>query len=324
MQYIKPVIIFIIFIGLLIIQGKLQIYDNNKTNEYYNIVIQKYLLNKDNVGSVNKPILWVYLQNNTAILPEVNSRFWINFGSRSSSNLNQPYQQLTIQTIIDKCGNDFNVCLIDNSSFKYLIPNWNINLDKIALPIKNHIELMALTRLLNAYGGIIIPSSFICFKSLINIYNMAVKTGKLIVGDFQNLTCNEELKNDVIASPLLMASIPNNINIRNFNNYLSKLNSNDLTLEQDFLGKINLWLKNNDTISICGKMIGTLKSNGSLIRVEELVGSTYFEVAECAYGLYIPWDQLINRVSIGWFVRLSPEQVLQSNTMIGKYLLANH
>ena len=324
MQFTKVIIIFIVFIGLSTLYKRLKLDSDTKTNGYYHSMIEKYLLNKDNLGSANKPILWVYLQNNTPILPEVNSRFWINFGSRLTSNFNQPYQKLTIQSIIDKCGKDFNVCLIDNSAFKYLLPNWNVNLDKVALPIRNHLQLIALTALLNAYGGIVVPSSFICFKSLKDIYNKALESDKLIVGQFQNLTCNEKLNRDVIASPLLMASTPNNSTIQNFNNYLSELNSKDLTNEQDFLGKVNLWLETNNTISICGRTIGTLKKDGSLIHVQELVGSTHFELADFAYGLYIPWDQLINRVSLGWFVRLSPEQVLRSNTMIAKYLLACH
>lgn len=324
MQFTKLIIIFIVFMGLSTLYKRLKLDSDTKTNSYYHNMIEKYLLNKDNLGSANKPILWIYLQNNTPVLPEVNSRFWINFGSRLTSNFNQPYQKLTIQSIINKCSDDFNVCLIDNSAFKHLLPNWNINLNKIALPIKHHVQLIALTALLNAYGGLVVPSSFICFKSLKEIYNKAVESKKLVIGQFQNLTCNEKLNRDVIASPLLMASIPNNIVVQSFNNYLSELNSRDLTIEQDFLGKVNLWLETNNTISVCGKTIGTLKSDGTLVHLEELLGSTHFELECNTFGLYIPWDQLINRVKFGWFVRLSPEQVLKSNTMIGKYILANH
>lgn len=324
MQFTKLIIIFIVFMGLSTLYKRLKLDSDAKTNGYYHNMIEKYLLNKDNLGSANKPILWIYLQNNTPVLPEVNSRFWINFGSRLTSNFNQPYQKLTIQSIINKCSDDFNVCLIDNSAFKHLLPNWNINLNKIALPIKHHVQLIALTAILNAYGGLVVPSSFICFKSLKEIYNKAVESEKLVIGQFQNLTCNEKLNRDVIASPLLMASTPNNIVVQSFNNYLSELNSRDLTIEQDFLGKVNLWLETNNTISVCGKTIGTLKSDGTLVHLEELLGSTHFELECNTFGLYIPWDQLINRVKFGWFVRLSPEQVLKSNTMIGKYILANH
>ena len=27
------------------------------------------------------------------------------------------------------CGNSFNICLIDDNSFKNILPDWNINLD---------------------------------------------------------------------------------------------------------------------------------------------------------------------------------------------------
>jgi hypothetical protein len=116
--------------------------------------------------------------------------------------------------------------------------------------------------------------------------------------------------------------------MQSFNNYLSILNTNNFTAEQDFLGSVNVWLENeiqkNNIISISGCDIGTQKSDLSLIYPEELVGSTYIDIADTAYGLYIPWDQLINRTALQWFVRLSPAQVLTSNTMIGKCILAHH
>ena len=323
MQFAKLIIIFIIFIGLSTLYKRLKLDENTKTNGYYHSMIEKYLLNKDSLGSAKKPILWVYLQSNTPVIPEVNSRFWENFGSRTSSNFNQPYQQLTIQSIINKCSRDFNVCLIDNSAFNVLLPNWNIDLNKVALPIKNHLQLIALTALLNAYGGMIVPSSFICFKSLKDLYELAYTSDKLLVGQIENRTCNEKLQNNVVASPIFMACKPNNLTIQNLNNYLTVLNSKDLTLEQDFLGKVNLWLQQNDVIMISGISLGIQKIDSSLVSVEELIGSTYIELDPNAYGLYVPWDKLLNRVNLQWFARLSPEQVLKSDTIIGKHILIN-
>lgn len=328
MQIAKYIIIFILFIGISSIYKRLKIDEDTRTNGYYHSMIEKYLLNKDNLGSAHKPILWVYLQNDNIITPEVNSRFWINFGSRTSTNFNQPYQKLTIQSIINKCGNDFNVCLIDNSAFNVLLPDWKINLNKISQPIKSHIQLIAITALLNAYGGMFIPSSFVCFKSLKNIYDAAVKSNKITVGQLQNRTCNENLPDIVAGYPIFMASPPGNHIMQSFNNYLSILNSSDFTQTQDFLGDINVWLENeiekSNIISIDGCDIGTQRPDSSLIYPEELLGSTYIELAKTAYGLYIPWDQLLNRTALQWFVRLSPEEVLDSNTMIGKCILAYH
>lgn len=325
MQIRKLIIIFILFIGVSFIYKRLKLDETTRTNAYYHNMIEKFLLNKDNLGSANKPILWVYLQNDTPITPSVNSRFWLNFGSRTTNNLNQPYQKLTIQSIINKCSDDFNVCLIDNSAFNVLLPNWNLDLNKMAQPIKSHVQLLAITSLLNVYGGMFIPSSFICFKSLRNIYDIATYTGKITCGKLQNNICNEKIENDTISYPIFMACKANNPIMKLFNEYLLELNSNDFTAEQDFLGKVNIWLEENskDIIPIGGLELGIQKEDLSLIYPEELVTSTHIQLSEKAYGLYIPWDKLINRTALQWFVRLSPEQVLKSDTVIGKYILTN-
>lgn len=327
MQLAKIIIIFIVFIGLSFIYKKIKMNEDTRTNGYYYTMIEKYLLNKDNLGGTIKPILWVYLQNNTAIIPEVNSRFWLNFGSRSTTNFNQPYQKLTIQSIINKCSDDFNICLIDDSAFNILIPNWNINLKKTALPLKSYIQTIALTSLLNAYGGLLIPSSFICFKSLKGVYEEILKDDKILVAEFKNRVCNEKLTSNVIPYPILMGCKPNSRVMQNYNNYLSVLASTDFTAEQDFLGKSNLWLEEqiqlNQVKCLSGISIGTQKKNGDTISTDELVGSPYVDICENALGLYIPWDELINRIKLQWFVRLSPEQVLKSDTFIGKKLLVN-
>jgi hypothetical protein len=39
------------------------------------------------------------------------------------------------------------------------------------------------------------------------------------------------------------------------------------------------------------------------------------------YGILIPSNELLSRLQYGWFVRSSPRQVLESDTIIGNYLL---
>ena len=328
MQIVKLIVVLIIFITLSAFYKKLKKNEDTTTNGYYHAMIEKYLLNKDDLGMNQKPILWVYLQNDTPITPEVNSRFWLNFGSRLTTNFNQPYQKLTIQSIINKCKDDFNICLIDNNAFKILLPEWNVNLNNMAQPIKSHMHLIALASLLHNYGGLLVPSSFICFKSFKDIYEQMAIADKMLVGNFQNLTANEKLSTNLIPYPILMGCEAGNPVMKAFVDHLVILNSTDFTAEMDFLGKANLWLQNSiinhKTIPLCGKLIGTQKRNGSIVHVEELTQSSFIDLDDNAYGLYIPWDQLINRINLQWFVRLSPEQVVKSNTMIGKYILAHH
>jgi hypothetical protein len=325
MKIEKLVLIIILFIGVSALYKKFNSHEDKRNNKYYNSLIETYLLNKESFGFSYKPILWIYLQNDSQICPAVNNRFWINFGSRNSSNFNQPYQIYTIQSIIKNCSDDFNICLIDDTAFNILLPQWTTNLNNVAQPMKNHMQILALTALINAYGGMCIPSSFVCFKSLYPIYNQAVNENKIAVGQLPNQVCNENLQQPTIANPIFMASASNNETLQCFHNYLLSLNAHDLTRTQDFLGLSSLWLEtkiqSNEIISICGCKLGVQRKDKTLIYAEDLLKSSYIELDKQAYGIYIPWDQLINRTSLDWFVKLTPEEVLNSNTQIAKHLL---
>ena len=79
---------------------------NNDTEKEERDLIQKFLANDVNKMDRNKPFLWIPVEY------DVNERQWLNFGSRNTTNLNQPYLYLTIRSIIDKCGDSFNICII--------------------------------------------------------------------------------------------------------------------------------------------------------------------------------------------------------------------
>ena len=82
--------------------------NNDKDN---NQIVKKYYIGDDsfNLGAFpkNKPILWVYIHNDSTVIPKVNSRWWPDFMSRNTDNLNQPYQILTIKSIIEHNNKDF-------------------------------------------------------------------------------------------------------------------------------------------------------------------------------------------------------------------------
>jgi hypothetical protein len=55
--------------------------------------------------------------------------------------------------------------------------------------------------------------------------------------------------------------------------------------------------------------------------LERLMNNSFINFADDIYGVYVPADDLLKRTKYNWFVRLSPEQVLESDTIIGKQLL---
>ena len=133
-------------------------------NDEYDL-IKKYLLNESPLYGFNKPKIWVHSKN------EINARKWKSFYSRNTTDLNQPYKHLTIMSIINHCGSDFNVCLIDDETFSKLIPTWDIQLSTIAEPMRSHLRELGMLQLVYFYGGMVVPNSFLCLKNLIGLYN---------------------------------------------------------------------------------------------------------------------------------------------------------
>jgi len=328
MNISKYIIFFISMVVVSHIYKKLLKSEDQIVSEYYYKMVDQYLITNQDLGSNNKPLLWIHLHNNNATIPEVNQRKWLSFLSRNSNDFNQPYQYLTIKSIIEKCSDDFNICLIDDNSFKKIIPEWSIELDNVSSPIKNHLRLLALSNILNTYGGMLVPSSFICFQSLKSLYDENTNNNKMFVGEFINKSYTGPDYNDFIATPDFMGCKSNNPIMKEFIKYLEIQNSTDFVAEMDFLGKPNQWLQNkcnNNEISLVnGSLLGTKNTDDKRIFTEDLIKSTFIDLNDNAFGLYIPWDELINRTALSWFVGLSPQQVLDSNTFIGKQLLANN
>ena len=109
----------IILLALLLIIGYMYSKYNNKISkdvekEEYDL-IHKFLANDDNKMDRSKPFMWVHVEY------DVNERWWKNFGSRNTTNLNQPYLYLTIRSIIEKCGDSFNICIIDDKVFNKIL-----------------------------------------------------------------------------------------------------------------------------------------------------------------------------------------------------------
>ena len=121
MEIVDYICLMLILMGVgTIYKRYMDKYDmDNETNEYK--LRRKYLLNNSSITKEKKPIIWIHIPY------EYNSRKWESFYSRGSMDLNQPYQTLTIRSIIDH-NPDFHVCLIDDSTFKNLLPGWVIDI----------------------------------------------------------------------------------------------------------------------------------------------------------------------------------------------------
>ena len=274
--------------------------------------IKKYLLNEGSILN-GKPILWIHN------IHEVNSRHWVSFSSRNSKDLNQPYRRLCVDTIIKHCGDDFNICLIDDESFSKLIPGWDLVIDDIPDPIKKHMRYLAFTKLLFYYGGMMVPSSTLALKSFKSCYDKLLSKKDSFVGEFVDKSIvSNTLKYFPNAS--FMGCKKNSSTMREIMLYLEKLNDN--SDEYTFEGTINKYiykLCEEGKISLLdGNFIGT-KIKRKEITLDDLMSNSYINISKEAICIVIPEQDLMKRSKYQWFLRSSKKQILESDMVLTKY-----
>jgi len=318
MDYIKygASLLVLMAVGMLYEKYKGYIDDDEEIKHYE--LVRKYLLNDSSLAQSKRPIIWIHLNY------EQNSRRWLSFGSRNSDDLNQPYLHLTIKSIIDKCGEDFNICLIDDDSFANILPGWNIDLHLVADPVKDKLRQLALAQVLHSFGGMLLPASFICFDNLNKVYNSGTKGDKMFVGEFADNN-STSVSHNFYPSTKIMGCEKSNEVMAEYIQFLQNVISKDYTDESNFVGCYGRWCNDkinaNEMNLITADILGIKDRTNKVINVERLIGNSYIDLCNNVVGVYVPHDEILKRTSIQWFARLSAKQSLEADTNISKYLL---
>uniref|UniRef100_A0A6C0M0D6 Nucleotide-diphospho-sugar transferase domain-containing protein n=1 Tax=viral metagenome TaxID=1070528 RepID=A0A6C0M0D6_9ZZZZ len=286
-------------------------------------LIKKYLLHDKSLTDTRKPFLWIHIDY------EVNARNWSSWGSRNSTHLNQPYMYLCIRSIVEQCGHSFNVVLVDDAAFPRLLPTWTIQVQNMPSPLKQHLRDLAMAKVLHKYGGVTVPASFICLKDLKPVFSGLLKgAGKtMFAGEF---VARSDSAVSFFPDSALMGCTKESPEMQQYIAYLEPLVTSDYTNEYEFLSQNDRWLYKQlvaepPQLSLLrGSLIGTKTTDGKPVLIEQLLGEEDVDFAEDAYGIYVPADQILTRLAFQWFARLSPRQVLTSNTVVGKYLLLSN
>lgn len=291
---------------------------NDELVEQYEIV-KKYLLNDSSLANAKKPILWIHVEN------EINSRNWQSWGSRNTDCINQPYLFLTIKSIVDKCGGSFNIVLINDDTFSNILPGWSIDIRGVANPIKKYIRTLALSRVLYYYGGLLVPPSTICFQDLFHAPYSGLTQSDALIGEYIDKSVHS---GDVVYSPntRFMGCLKGSDVMREFCEHLELLISKDYTDEVNFLGECSNWWSNKILQGKAGlvtaKELGVQIPAGPMT-IEKLLGDTIYPLFPEATSVFIPQEDILNRLKYQWFARQSPQQVLEGDYFIALLLLGS-
>ena len=312
-------LMFLFIFSLLLIYDhiqKRQEYDKDIVTKEH---IQNYLANPKN----KRPFLWVHIPY------EFNTRHWINFMERKTKNLNQPYLEICLRSIISKCDDSFNICIIDDSSFKNLIPDWNIDIEKIPDPTLGYIRQLAITKLIYLYGGISVPISFVCLKDLLELYVDGTEDNKMFICENINTNISATFDNNsqFISDSNFIGAEKENPTILRLIEFMQRTISNDYTSSEIFLGEFDRWCNtranntDNQINKISGKSVGVKTLDNKPVGLENLLDDDSINLDPDMYGIWIPMKHLLRRINYGWFLRMSIKQILESNFALSKYMI---
>ena len=297
--------------------------DYKDSNDYE--LIKKYVLNESPLYGYNRPKLWIHTKY------EINARKWKDFYSRNSTDLNQPYIHLTIKSIINHCGNDFNICLIDDESFSKILPEWDIDILRAPEPFKTHYRELGLMTLINTYGGMVVPNSFLCMKNMIDFYNEAIENkNPFICENICRNTNQFRQKRKLLFCPdtYFMGAPKNTETMDLFIDHLKQYNKHPLFSEEgDFTGHSSHFcidaINNGKMNLISGEMVGVKTTKKKTILLEDLMEENFLDLSPSCLGIYLPADEILTRTKYQWFASLPSSNILESRIIIAKYLKAS-
>ena len=316
------VLVILALVARLIYMNYTRTEDDRELSEHYRLV-DEYLIGNspDDLVKSKQPIIWMHVSR------EINARNWASFYSRNSMKLNQPYLYITMKSIVDKCSNSFNICLIDDDAFRRLIPYWNIDLEQLSSPTKNSFRQLGLSQLLYYYGGMTVPASFLCMQDLRPMYDQALETHNIFAVENINHSITAD-QYTFLPDVQFMGCKKKSLTMKSMIDMQSNIGYNDFTDETTFLGTPALWCynqyKRNMLSIIDGKYIGVKTMNEAPVSIDALLGNNDLDFQPTMFGIYIPSDQILSRTKYQWFPRMSVDQILNSNLLIASYALASY
>lgn len=265
---------------------------------------------------MNTPTIWLQYDNT-----DVNSRWWADFGARSSRVLNLPFLNLCYQTIAAAAGQNQHIEVIsglaDAERRLGYLPGTMRNK---RLPLRDEEMTQLKVAFLAKQGGLWINPASICLRKFPKL-----PEDRVVLFGSDPLETYAGPKGTFLPNQHAMQSPkPGQPFFVQWQTMLAE------RLEQEHTGKEIRNDKNwdilfvgtgKDDILMMPNAELTRKHGGRKIELEDLLaagteGVLPFQVPRDAIQVPFPWPELLERRIQGWFLRLSEEQVMESDLAV--------
>ena len=273
------------------------------------------------------PTLWIYLNNS-----EVNSRHWTGFEERSSRVINIPFLNLCYETCVKMNGKDYRVEVIGGLSDLAVRPGGWTQLPTalqnaqalVREPELNWIRAAVLAK----WGGLWVSPATLWLKPMGPLPNHVVLFGAddevTFVGDGGTLAPSLRVAWSPIPAHPTWVEWENKVRLR-----LEK-RAGGAEFRRDHMSDAVDAIKDADASEnpIEVRPMAELARKGAAgrrIQIEDLLtagqeGDIHFDLNSEARYVPIPWPEIQERRAFGWFLRMSEEQILESDLVISSLL----
>lgn len=267
------------------------------------------------------PPIWIYVNNS-----DVNSRSWADFMSRSDRALNLPFLNLCYQTIVQKNHENYRVEVIGGlEDLAVRMGGW----EALPEPLRNPLAVVREPELnwiraavLAKWGGLWVSPAVVFLKPVGPLPEDKV----IFFGSDPEPT--NGATGSVPALNMIWSPKPENALFKEWEGIVrERLNRRSSGSEFRHDEKSDLGMLLNKYVVTGGIDIQPhleVSRKGRAqrrIQLEDLLaagtqGSLPFDIKACAVYVPIPYPEILEREAFGWFLRMSEEQILESDLAI--------
>ena len=273
--------------------------------------------NKVDIRKLTKPKIFIHLPL------EKNERNWKEFGSRTSEKMNMSIVYLCIKSIIANCGHHYDVIIFDNENMVDMIDSYNLADDITGANYKSldvyklkSWENYCKMKILNEFGGAMMNPYFYFTKCP---DKSILKPKKMTITKYVNeglFNTNEKM----VALPSHFVSSPKKD--KDLNIYIQYLYHVLVNGEKFQNEKYENAIMNFKKLNIVDpKYFGIVSTDDEPIYYNDILSyNKKINYWSNSFAMYVNVEMFKTHTKDGWFLRLSPEQLINSNTVIGNYL----
>jgi hypothetical protein len=273
---------------------------------------------------MDKPVIWLYYDNS-----DVNSRQWADFGARSSRALNLPFLNLCYASIVQKNKDHYRVEVISGlSGVAERLGGWDAlppGLRDSIQPVNEAEMNWIRTAILSRYGGLFLASPTICLKG----FGELPKDKVVFFGTDLDETYSGPSGTTIPGFRAIWSPHPAHPMFQEWSTVcyerVAKKRGGDQIrgdFKWDFVRFTTEYVHTGIIVDPAAE--GMRKKDGKRIQLEDLLAKTDgvlpFDI--CDYTVYIPfpWNELRDRERFEWFLRMSEEQIMESDLAVSVLL----